>query len=429
MRYHPINNTFFKRNRETFIRLTDKPALAVFFSNDQCPRNGDQYHPFRQNSDFFYLTGIEQEKSILLLARDCPNRQYREALFLLKPDKMMETWEGHKLTREEAREISGIENIFWLEDFEAAIREVMTYYDDVYLNNNEYFKFFPDVEVREIRLGKALQQKYPLHRYHRAAPLLTRQRLVKSKEEIDLIKKACSITNQAFRRVLATTRPGSWEFEVEAEISYEFTRNRASGHGYAPIIASGKNACFLHYTENDQTCNDGDLLLMDFGAEYANYTADLSRTIPVNGKFTDRQKALYDAVLRTMKEVKKLYVPGNTINDINNKTNELMEKEMIQLGLFSEEEVKNQDKKNPLFRKYFMHGTSHFMGLDVHDVGAKHEPLKPGMVLTCEPGIYIPEENTGIRIENDILITENGPEDLMADFPIETEEIEQLMKK
>lgn len=227
--------------------------------------------------------------------------------------------------------------------------------------------------------------------------------------------------------MLSFTKPGVWEFEIEAEISHEFTRNRAGGHGYAPIVASGKSACVLHYTENDKVCRDGDLLLMDFGAEYANYTADLSRTIPVNGKFSPRQKELYEAVLRVMKEVKKLYVPGNTINDINNKTNELMEKEMIGLGLFTEEDVKNQDAKNPLFKKYFMHGTSHFMGLDVHDVGAKHEPFRPGMVLTCEPGIYIPEENTGIRIENDILITEGEPVDLMADFPIETDEIEQLM--
>ncbi len=427
MRYFPIPNTLFRQNRNAFSKQMKKGSLAIFYSNDQCPRNGDQYHPFRQSSDFFYLTGIEQEKSILLLAPGCPNKAFREALFLLKSNETLEIWEGHKYTKEEATATSGIKNVYWLEDFEAALKEVMSYFDRVYLNNNEYIKFFPDVESRETRLGKALREQYPLHKYHRAAPLLTRQRLVKSEQEIDLIKKACHITNQAFRRVLKFTRPGVWEFEVEAEISHTFTINRAGGHGYAPIVASGKSACVLHYTENDKICGDGDLLLMDFGAEYANYTADLSRTIPVNGKFTERQKALYNAVLRTMKAVKKLYVPGNTINDINNKTNELMEKEMIQLGLFTEEEVKNQDPKNPLFKKYFMHGTSHFMGLDVHDVGAKHEPFKPGMVLTCEPGIYIPEEKTGIRIENDILITEKEPVDLMADFPIEAEEIEALM--
>jgi Xaa-Pro aminopeptidase len=429
MKYQSIRNVFFKKNRENFIRQMSQNSFAVFYSNDQCPRNGDQYHPFRQNSDFFYLTGIEQEKSILLLAPDCPNKKLREALFLLKTNETLEIWEGHKYTNKEAGETSGIEDIYWLDDFEASLKEVMSYFDNVYLNSNEYIKFFPDVETREIRLGKTLQKQYPLHKYHRAAPLLTSQRLIKSRQEIDLITEACSITNKALRRILKFTKPGVWEFEVEAEISHEFTRNRAGGHGYAPIIASGKSACVLHYTENDKICQKGDLLLMDFGAEYANYTADLSRTIPVSGKFTQRQKALYNAVLRVMKEVKKFYVPGNTINDINDKANELMEQEMIQLGLFTKEEVKQQDKNNPLFKKYFMHGTSHFMGLDVHDVGAKHEPLKPGMILTCEPGIYIPEESTGIRIENDILITENDPVDLMADFPIEVEDIETLMNQ
>ena len=427
MRYQSINNQFFRDNRKNFMKQMQKRAFAVFYSNDQCPRNGDQYHPFRQNSDFFYLTGIEQEKSILILSPDCPNEKLREALFLLKTNETLEIWEGHKYTEKEARETSGISNIYWLDDFEAALKEVMSYFDHVYLNSNEYIKFFPDVETREVRLGKILQTQYPLHTYHRAAPLLTRQRLIKSPQEIDLIKKACEITNKAFRRVLQFTRPGVWEFEVEAEISHEFTGNRAGGHGYAPIIASGKSACVLHYTENDKACQEGDLLLMDFGAEYANYTADLSRTIPVSGKFTRRQKELYNTVLRVQKEIKKLYVPGNTINDLNNKTNELMEREMVRLGLLKEEDVKKQDKDNPLFKKYYMHGVSHFMGLDVHDVGAKHEPFKPGMVLTCEPGIYIPEEKTGIRIENDLLITDGEPVDLMADFPVEAEEIEKLM--
>jgi len=429
MRYHPISNTFFKSNRKNFTEQMSKNSFAVFYSNDQCPRNGDQYHPFRQSSDFFYLTGIEQEKSILLLAPGCPNKMLREALFLLKTNETLEIWEGHKYTKEEAVDTSGTKDVFWLEDFEASLKEVMSYFDNVYLNSNEYIKFFPDMETRETRLGNALQLQYPLHKYHRAAPLLSRQRIVKNQQEIDLIKEACAITNKALRRILTFTEPGVWEFEVEAEISHEFTRNRAGGHGYAPIIASGKSACVLHYTENDKVCRHGDLLLMDFGAEYANYTADLSRTIPVSGKFTPRQKELYNAVLRVMKEVKKLYIPGKTIDDINDKANELMEKELIQLGLFSKEEVMKQDKDNPLFKKYFMHGTSHFMGLDVHDVGDKHELLKPGMILTCEPGIYIPEEKTGIRIENDILITDGEPADLMADFPIEAEEIEMLMNQ
>ncbi len=429
MRYQPISNSLFKKNRNDFSSQMELQSAAIFFSNDQCPRNGDQFHPYRQSSDFFYLTGIEQEKSILILAPQSPNENLREALFILKSNPILETWEGHKYTPEEARKISGIENVFLLDDFEAYLKELMTYVHQVYLNANEYIKFFPEVESRETRLGKEIQKNYPLHHYKRAAPLLTRQRLIKSKEEIELIKKACQITNDAFRRVLNFTKPGKKEYEVEAEITHEFIRQGASGHGYAPIIASGKSACALHYTENDKSCKNGDLLLMDFGAEYANYTADMSRTIPVSGQFTDRQKTCYNAVLRVMKEVKKLYVPGNTINDINEATNKLMEEEMVGLGLFTKEEIQKQDPSQPLFKKYFMHGTSHFMGLDVHDVGAKHEPLQPGMVLTCEPGIYIPEENLGIRIENDILITNGQPIDLMEDFPIEVEEIEALMQK
>jgi Xaa-Pro aminopeptidase len=404
-------------------------SAAIFFANDQSPRNGDQYHPYRQSSDFFYLTGIEQEKSILMLAPQSPNKNLREALFILKSNPTLEIWEGHKYTIEEARKTSGIENIYLLDDFDALLKEVMSYVEHVYLNKNEYIKFFPEVESRESRLGKEIRNNYPLHNYLRAAPLLTKQRLIKSKEEIEIIKKACKITNDAFHRVLSFTRPGKMEYEVEAEVTHEFIRQGVSGHGYAPIIASGKSACVLHYTENDKVCQSGDLLLMDLGAEYANYTADMSRTIPVNGKFTDRQKACYNAVLKVMKAVKKLYIPGNTINDINEATNQLMEKEMVELGLFTTEDIKNQDPKQPLFKQYFMHGTSHFMGLDVHDVGAKHEPFKSGMILTCEPGLYIPEEKMGIRIENDILITDGEPIDLMADFPTETDEIEALMKK
>lgn len=429
MRYQPISNSLFKKNRNDFSSQMEGQSAAIFFSNDQSPRNGDQYHPYRQSSDFFYLTGIEQEKSILILAPQSPNKNLREALFILKSNPILETWEGHKYTPEEARNISGIENVFLLDDFEAYLKELMTYVHQVYLNANEYIKFFPEVESRETRLGKKIQESYPLHTYCRAAPLLTNQRLIKSEQEIKTIKKACQITNDAFRRVLKFTRAGKMEYEIEAEVTHEFIRQGAAGHGYAPIIASGKRACVLHYTENDKSCRAGDLLLMDFGAEYANYTADMSRTIPVSGKFSERQRACYQAVLNVMKEVKKRYVPGNTINDINEETNNLMEEEMIGLGLFTREEVQKQDPKSPLFKKYFMHGTSHFMGLDVHDVGAKHEPLKPGMVLTCEPGIYIPEEHLGIRIENDILITEGQPIDLMEDFPIEVEEIEALMQK
>jgi len=428
MRYKPLDNTLFKNNRETFCNQMDENSIAIFYANDQCPRNGDQYHPYRQSSAFFYLTGVEQEKSILMLAPQSPNHQLREALFLLKTNETLEIWEGHKYTFEEATTISGIKNVFLLDDFDASLKELMSYFDKVYFNSNDYIKFFPEVESRETRLGMGVQKCYPLHQYRRAAPLLTKQRLIKSQEEIDLLKTACKITNEAFRRVLSFTTPGVFEYEIEAEITHEFIRQTSTGHGYAPIIASGKNACVLHYTENDKVCGSDDLLLMDFGAEYANYTADMSRTIPVNGKFSQRQKACYNAVLNVMKEVKKLYVPGNTIYDINESANRLMEEEMIGLGLIAKDAQRNSDATQALLKKYFMHGSSHFLGLDVHDVGAKHEVLKPGMVLTCEPGIYIQEEHIGIRIENDILVTDGEPLDLMEYFPIEVEEIEKLMQ-
>lgn len=427
MRYLPINNKLFIENRERFVELLPADSAAIFYSNDQQPRNGDQYFPFRQQSDFFYLTGIDQEKSILLIVPDIKNKKLSVALFLLKTNEQIAIWEGHKYTKEEAKEISGIENISWVDDFDSAIKEVMSATNNIFLNRNEHPKFFPDVKERNHRLGEDLKKEFPLHNYHRSAPLLTRLRLIKSDEEIALLREACDITNKAFRRVLATTKPGKFEFEIRAVIDHEFTNNRANGHGYAPIIASGKNACVLHYVENDKECKDGDLVLFDFGAEYANYSADMSRTIPVNGKFTKRQKECYNAVLHVFKQAKKLYIPGNTINKINDEVNMMMEKEMINLGLFTKEDVQKQDKENPLFKKYFMHGTSHFLGLDVHDVGDKDEVFQPGMVLTCEPGLYIQEENIGIRIENDILITNNSPIDLMEDIPIEVEDIEKLM--
>ncbi len=428
MRYFPIDKKLFKENRRRFVEQLQEKSVAIFHSADQSPRNGDQYHPFRQQSDMFYLSGIDQEKSILVLSPNHPNKNLREVLFLIETNEQIATWEGHKYTKAEAKETSGIETIYWLNDFEFNLKEIMSEVENVYLNRNEYPKFFPDVEERNHREGEILKAKFPLHNYHRSAPILAKLRMIKSEVEIELIKKACDITHKAFIKVLKTTSHKKFEFEIEAEIDYEFAINRATGHGYAPIIASGKNACVLHYIENDKQLNDGDLMLMDFGAEYANYTADMSRTIPVNGKFTVRQKQCYNAVLRTFKELKKMYVPGQNINEINEKANKLMEKEMINLGLFTEEDIKNQDKEKPLFKKYFMHGVAHHIGLDVHDVGSKHEIFKPGMVLTCEPGIYIQEEGFGIRIENDILITNGKPIDLMEDIPVEVEDIEDMMK-
>ncbi len=427
MRYLPIDKSLFIGNRKRFRELIQKNSAAIFFSNDQQPRNGDQYFAYRQQSDFYYLTGIDQEKSILIIAPDIKTKKYREMLFLIKTNEKIAIWEGHKYTMQEAREISGIENISWIEDYELVLKEVMMVTPNIYLNRNEYPKFFPEIVGRNERLGSKIKSEFPLHNYLRSAPLLSNLRTIKSDIEIDLVKKSCELTNKAFKRALRKIKPGMFEFEIEAEIDHEFKINRANGHGYPPIIASGINSCVLHYTENDNECKDGDLLLFDFGAEYANYSADMSRTIPVNGKFSGRQKDCYNSVLHVLKEAIKLYVPGNTINMVNKRVNKLMENEMIKLGLFTQEEVDKQDKENPLFKRYFMHGTAHFLGLDVHDVGDKEEPFKPGMILTCEPGLYIREENIGIRLENDILITKDEPVDLMSAIPIEIEEIESLM--
>ena len=427
MRHQPIDNLLFKTNRERFVHRLPKDSTTVLFSNDQYPRNGDQIFTFRQNSDLFYLSGIDQEKTVLLLSPECPNKKLREALFIIKTNEKLATWEGHKYTKDEAQEISGIKNIFWLEDFEASLREALSFTKTVFLNSNEYVKYFNEVPDKNHRFALEFKNKYPLHKIDRAAPILTELRTIKSEEEIKLIQKACDITKNGFERILRFVKPGVYEFEIEAEIDHEFKINRANGHGYAPIIASGKNACVLHYIDNNEMCMDDDLLLMDFGAEYANYTADMSRTIPVSGTFTDRQKECYNSVLKVFKELRKLYVPENTPDMINETAEKLMETELVKLGLFTNDDIKSQDAENPLFKKYFMHGVAHPIGLDVHDVGSKYEAFKPGMVFTCEPGLYIREENIGIRIENDILITENKPIDLMDNIPIEIEEIENIM--
>lgn len=427
MRYLPIDKQLFVDNRKNFSQQLKKNSMAIFFSADQSPRNGDQFHAFRQQSDLFYLCGIDQEKSILIIAPDHPNKSLRECLFLLKTNDIIAKWEGHKYTKEEAKLCSGIQSVFWLDDFEFNLNEIISECDNVYLNRNEYPKFFPEVEEKNHREGDGIKSRFPLHNYFRSAPIMAHLRGVKSDIEKKLIEKACNITDKAFRKVLQTTKPGMFEFEVQAEVDYVFTKNRANGHGYAPIIASGKNACVLHYIENNDECKDGDLLLMDFGAEYANYTADMSRTIPVNGKFSERQKQCYNAVLDVFKELKKLYVIGNNSIVINEKANELMEKEMVKLGLFTKKDIEKQDAEKPLYKKYFMHGVCHPIGLDVHDIGSKHRTFEAGMILTCEPGIYIPEENIGIRIENDILITEGAPVDLMKNIPVEVDEIENLM--
>jgi Xaa-Pro aminopeptidase len=427
MKYLPIDKNLFIENRNRFVKHMKPNTIAVFCSNDDYPRNGDQFFQFRQNSDIFYLTGLDQSKTILILYPDSIRNEFKEIVFTEETSELIAIWYGHKYTKEEATKISGIENVQWLSEFNKVLVDLMANCDGIYLNSNENIRFATDVQYSDMRFIQEIKAKYPLHEYYRAAPIMRMLRTIKSKVEVDLIKTACNITGVAFERVLKFVKPGVMEYEVEAEIIHEFTRNRANGHAYYPIIASGASACVLHYIENNKECKDGDLLLLDFGAEYANYAGDLSRTIPVNGKFSKRQKDCYNAVLRVMKQAQNMLVVGTTIDQYHEKVCKIMEQELIGLGLFTEEDVKKQDPKKPLFFKYYMHGTSHFMGLDVHDLGFKQEPLQAGMVFSCEPGIYIQEEGIGIRIENDILVTENGPVDLMANIPREVDEIEDIM--
>lgn len=428
MRYSSINKDLFIRNRARLVKRLKPNSLAIVNSSDEMPRNGDQTYPFRQNADLFYLTGLDQEKCILTLFPNHPLETNREMIFLVKTNDLMVTWYGHKYTLEQAREISGVQTIKWLDDFESVVKDLILRAESVYLNQNEQTRFSTDVPSRDLRFAQKLRQDYPLHSFERLAPLIYELRTVKAPEEIDMMQKACNITGKAFRRVLEFTKPNVREYEIEAEIIHEFIRGGASGHSYSPIIASGANACILHYNENDRLCNDGDLILLDFGAEYGNYAADLSRTIPANGKFTPRQREVYNAVLRVMRKATRLLVPDTTIDKWHAEVCRIMEKELIGLGLFTEEDVKNQDASSPMFFKYYMHGTGHFLGLDVHDVGSKQQPLQRGMVITCEPGIYIKEEGIGIRLENDIMV-DDEPFDLMAEIPLDPDEIEALMAK
>jgi Xaa-Pro aminopeptidase len=423
-----MNKNLFAKNREKLFAKLPENSLAIINSNDEMPRNGDQLFKFRQNSDLFYLTGINQPKTILLISPDNPNENFREILFTTQPTELFSTWYGHQADKNELTSISGIKNIMWLEDFEITLKDLLINAENVFLSSNEYIKFIPDFPDRNHRFTLELKEKYPLHSYKRLAPILAGLRLIKEPEEIAAIQKACDITAKAFERVLKQTKPDIYEFQIEAEISYEFTVNAADAHAYYPIIASGENACTLHYIENRGICKNGDLLLMDFGCEINNYASDCSRTIPVNGKFTERQKACYQSVLTVYKEILTHFVVGNTIDNLNKETNRLIEKELVKLGLFSEADIISQNIGTPLFKKYFMHGVSHFLGLDVHDVGSKQIQFQEGMILTCEPGIYIKEEKMGIRLENDILITKDGPVNLMKNIPMEIEEIEKIMQ-
>ncbi len=427
MKYPQLKSTLFEKNRKKLSKYLQSNSLAILYSNDQMPRNGDQFFEFRQNSDLFYLTGIDQEKTILTLCPNHPNKELREILFIIESNEKIAVWEGHKYTKEEARKTSGIGTIKYISEFEYTFRELAIKAESIYLNLNENPKFKPEVESADQRFVEILKKEFPAHEIERLAPVMKKLRLIKEPEEIELMKEACNITEKAFERILKFVKPGVTEYQVEAELTHEFLWNKATGHAYPPIIASGKSACVLHYIENNKECKDGDLLLMDFGAEYANYAADCSRTIPVNGKFTERQKECYEAVLRVMKKAINWLTPGTTINKINERVENLLQEEHIKLGLYTQEDVNNQDPNMPLVKKYYPHGTCHFIGLDVHDVGDRTSILEEGMVLTCEPGIYIPEENIGIRIENDVLVGLK-PIDLMANIPKEVEEIEKLMK-
>jgi Xaa-Pro aminopeptidase len=415
------------RNRAKLLEKMKSGSMAILNSNDEMPRSGDQTFAFRQNSDFFYLTGLDQEKCILTLCPGHPVPAMREILFTVKTNDLMVTWNGHKYTMDEVREVSGITNVKWTDDFELTLRDLMSRVQVVYLNMNEYPKFTTEVPVLDARFAAKMRVDFPVHSYERLAPLLTEMRLIKEPEEIVQLQKACDITNAGFKRVLKFVKPGLKEYEVEAEFTHEFIRTGSTGHAYSPIIASGANACILHYNTNSNTCNDGDLLLMDVGAEYGNYAADMTRTIPVNGKFTSRQREVYDAVLRILKAATAMLKPGTTIEKWHGEVCKLMEKELIGLGLISKEEVLGQNDDSPAFFRYYMHGTGHFLGLDVHDVGSRQVVFETGMVMTCEPAIYIPEEGIGIRLENDILIEEE-PVNLMAGIPVEPDEIEVLMK-
>ena len=429
MRYLPINNSLFAQNRQRLAQLLPEKGMAVLNANDIMPTNADGTMPFRQNNDLFYLTGVDQEESRLVIFPQHPDPKFREVLFLRETSEQIEIWEGHKLTKAEAEQVSGIprKQVYWMSQFETIFTQLIFEADHVLLNTNEHTRNGLLVQTRDDRYIADFKRTYPLHKLARLAPLMHQLRTIKSPGEIDLLQRACDITESMFRRLLKFVRPGVWEYEIEAEMMHEFLRYRSRGAAYTPIIASGKNSCVLHYIDNSARCQVGDVLLLDLGAEYANYNADMTRTIPVSGRFTTRQRAVYDAVLRVMKAAQTMLVTGNIWDEYHREVGKVMEGELIGLGLIDRHDVAKQDPDAPLYKKYFMHGTSHFLGLDVHDVGNKYRRFEPGMVFTCEPGIYIREEGIGIRLENNIVIMETGNSDLMASIPLEADEIETLM--
>jgi Xaa-Pro aminopeptidase len=428
MRYAPIDPQLFVENRARLRQLLQPRSLVVLNANDILPTNADGVLGFVQNSDLFYLTGVDQEETVLLLFPDAADEKHREILFLRETNDEIARWEGQKLTKDEARKRTGIAEVRWLAEFEALFRQLMCEAERVYLNTNEHKRAHTEVESRDARFIRRVRAQFPLHEYHRLARLMHRLRVVKSAFEIELIRKAVALTARGFDRVLKFVRPGVNELEVEAELAHEFIRG-GGGFAYGPIIASGPSACVLHYVNNDRVCKKGHLLLLDVASSYANYRSDLTRTIPVSGRFSKRQRQVYDAVLRVLRASIALAVPGKLPRDWQKEAEALMEKELLDLGLLKKSQIKKQDPERPALKKHFMHGIGHPLGLDVHDVGLMTEPMQAGCVLTVEPGIYIPEEEMGVRLENDIVVGERGAIDLMADIPIEAEAIEEAMRR
>ncbi|MCB9201529.1 MAG: aminopeptidase P family protein [Flavobacteriales bacterium] len=425
---NPNTSTLFKKNR---VKFTDKllpNSIAFFNSNDVYPLSSDSVLPFKQHSDIFYLSGINQEESILVLYPDALEKENQEILFVQETNEHIKIWEGEKLTKEQATEISGIKNIQWIQNFDSVVNSLLIQSENIYINLNENPRANTEVQTREDRFIEKIKRKYPAHTYKRSNPILQNIRSIKEPEEIELIQKACNITEKTFCRILKFAKPNVWEYEIEAEMIHEFTRSKTQGHAFSPIIASGKNATILHYLQNNKQCKDGELVLLDFGCQYNNYNSDMTRVIPVNGKFNPRQKEVYQAVLNVKNYATSLLVDGLTFKEYNKEVGNFMTSELIKLKLLDKVDIQNQNEKNPAYKKYFMHGTSHFLGLDTHDYGNYNNPIKENMVLTVEPGIYIPNEKIGIRLEDDVVVQKDKkPINLLTNSPIEIEEIEELM--
>ena len=428
MKYHKINVNLFIKNRKKFVAMMKPNSVAFFNSNDIYPISADSTLPFEQHRDIFYLSGIDQEQSILMLCPNATDSDYREVLFLKETNEHIAIWEGEKLTKQQAFETSGIKTVFWLDEMEKIIKSLVINCDNIYYNHNEHYRANVEVETREERFNKWIENKFPKIKKNRSNPVLQQLRSVKENIELELIQTACNITNKGFRRILNFVKDGVWEYEIEAEFIHEFLKNRSKKFAYSPIIASGNNANILHYTQNNKQCRNGELILMDVGAEYANYSSDMTRTIPVSGRYNKRQKDIYNAVLRVKKEATKMLIPGTDWKEYHFEVGKLMTSELLGLGLLDKAEIQNETKDKPAYKKYFMHGTSHHLGLDTHDYGLLEKPMQENMVFTVEPGIYLPDEGFGIRLEDDVVIQSEGdPLNLMRDIPIEVEEIEDLM--